>query len=98
MKQEIEIEMDDTEVDEYDDYQYEMSNHIAHSFIDEQVLPAVKEFDYNNPNEDYVPGVASFGLFYKLVESLLVDGFSPEQLKEVIDDFEVMVIEDNQIH
>lgn len=98
MKQELQIEVDECEVDEFDDFQYEMSNEIAHNFIDEQVMPAVIEFDYNNPNEDYVPGVASFGLFFKLVESLLVEGFTPEQLKEVIDDFEVDIIDSSQIH
>lgn len=98
MKQEVELELDEFEVDEYDDFQYEMSTEIAQSFIDDQVLPAVMEFDFANPNEDYIPGVASFNLYFKLVEKLLLEGFTQDQLKEVIDDFDINEIDFNQIH
>lgn len=99
MKQELQIDIeDDSEVDEYEDFQYEMSNEMAHSFINDHIFPVVMEFDYNNPNEDYVPGVAIFGLFYKLVETLLIEGFDSDQLKEVIDEFDVTVIDSDQIH
>lgn len=82
------------EVDEYDDYQYELTTELAHDFIDETVMPMLEEFDFNNSSEDYIPGVATFGLFIRVVGSLLLEGFTTEQLKEVIDDFSVESIDD----
>lgn len=93
MKTEQTLE-NDCEVDEFDDYQYELTTELAHDFIDETVMPMLEEFDFNNPSEDYVPGVATFGLFIRVVGSLLLEGFTTEQLKEIIDDFSVESIND----
>lgn len=93
MKTEQTLE-NDCEVDEFDDYQYELTTELAHDFIDETVMPMLEDFDFNNPSEDYVPGVATFGLFIRVVGSLLLEGFTTEQLKEVIDDFSVESIND----
>lgn len=93
MKTEQTIETE-CEVDEYDDYQYELTTELAHDFIDETVMPMLEEFDFHNPSEDYIPGVATFGLFIRVVGSLLLEGFTNEQLKEVIDDFSVENIDD----
>lgn len=93
MKTEQTLE-NDCEVDEFDDYQYELTTELAHDFIDETVMPMLEDFDFNNPSEDYVPGVATFGLFIRVVGSLLLEGFTTEQLKEIIDDFSVESIND----
>lgn len=87
----------DCEVDEYDDYQYELTTELAHDFIDSDIMPMLEEFDFNNPSEDYIPGVATFGLFVRVVGSLLLEGFSTEQLKEIIDDFSIESI-DETVH
>ena len=87
----------DFEVDEYDDFQYEVTTDMAHEFVEQAILPMIEEFDYQNPNEDYIPGVATFGLYIKLVERLLEDGFSQDQLKEIINDFSVIDV-DGRVH
>lgn len=87
MKTEPVIEIDEAEVDEFDDYQYEITTELAQEFINCEILPILEEFDHNNPNEEYIPGVATFGLYLKLVGVLLSDGFEPEQLIGVINEF-----------
>jgi len=90
MKHETIIELDEVEVDEYDEYQYEVTTDMAQDFINSEMLPVLEEFDYNNPSEDYVPGVATFGMYLKLVEILLIAGFTSEQLIEVITEFDIV--------
>lgn len=85
MKSEQVVEQE-IDVDEYDDFQYELTSDLAHQFVDETIMPMLQEFDYNNPLEDYIPGVASFGLYIKLVKNLLGEGFTQEQLKEIVDE------------
>lgn len=89
MKPETEVIQEDDIVDEYDDYQYEFTSELAYTFIEEEVIPFLEEFDYNNPEEDYVPGMATFNLYTRLIEMLLLQGFTPDQLKESIDEFSV---------
>lgn len=66
------------------------SNPLSQNFINHEMLPVLEEFDYNNPSEDYVPGVATFGLYLKLVEVLLISGYTPEQLIEIVNEFDVV--------
>jgi hypothetical protein len=75
------------EVDEYDDEQYESSTATAAAFVDETILPLIDQFDYENPDPEYVPGCATFGLFTRVVGILAESGFTPEELKATIDDF-----------
>jgi hypothetical protein len=84
----------DIEVDEYDDFQYEMTSEMAHNFIQEALIPLLEEFDFNNPNEDYIPGVATYELFMKIVSRMLEEGFTQEQLKDAIDEYNVYCIDD----
>lgn len=93
-KEDLVDEIIEDTVDEYDDYQYEYSSEIAYKFIDEEIIPFLEEFDYDNPEEDYVPGMATFSLYTKLIELLILDGYSVEHLKEVIDGFSVEYISD----
>ena len=96
MKSEISSEVEN-EVNEYEDFQYEESTELAQYFIEDEIMPLLEKFDYDNPNEDYVPGVATFGLFSTLISELLVDGFTPDQLKDVIDEFTMINI-DGHVH
>jgi hypothetical protein len=93
MKPEISAETE-IEIDEYEDYQYEESTEMADQFVDEEIIPLLAKFDYDNPEEDYVPGVATFNLYTKLVNILIQEGFEAETLKEVIDEFALMCIDD----
>jgi hypothetical protein len=81
-------------VDEYDDYQHEISNEMANDFIEEEIFPLLDEFDYNNENSDYIPGIATFCLFAKLCIQLMGEGYSVEELKSVVDDFSIYCVDD----
>lgn len=86
MKTEITYE-DDQGVDEYDDYQYEYSNDVANDFIDDTLMPALHQFDYNNENDEYIPGIATFALFARLCIDLVNDGYAVDELKKMVEDF-----------
>lgn len=96
MKPEISAETE-LEIDEYEDYQYEESTAMADQFVDEEILTRLVKFDYENDEEDYVPGVATFNLYTKLVNILIQEGFEAEQLKEIIDEFSLMCV-DETVH
>ena len=49
-------------------------------FIETNIIPQLEEFDYNNDDKDYVPGMATYILFNKIVDNLLAEGFTTEQL------------------
>ena len=79
--------LDNLETDsemEYEDWQYEMSTSLAVEFIDEQIIPVLDGFDYENADGDYIPGVATYVLFTRIVESLVEQGFTDEEMKRVI--------------
>jgi hypothetical protein len=84
-------------VDEFDDYQYDVSTELSAEFIDNTLMPMLDEFDYGNSNPDYIPGVASFGLYIKLVQALLEEGFTKEQLVETVNEFSVHIV-DGPVH
>jgi hypothetical protein len=79
------VELDDSE---YEDWQYEFSSDIASDFVDEQLIPALDQFDYDNSDRDYIPGIASYVLFTRMVESLTEQGFDGEELKRLIDEIQ----------
>lgn len=93
MKAEIIIEADQ-EVDEYDDYQHEVSNDLANHFVEEQLLPLLDEFDYNNECDEYIPGIATFCLFAKLLIQLMNEGYSVDELKNIVDEFSDFCVDD----
>lgn len=93
MKAEIIVE-DDNTVDEYDDYQYEISNELANHFVDDEIFPLLQEFDLNNENSDYVPGIATFCLFAKLCIYMITEGASVDELKKMVDDFSQYCVDD----
>lgn len=93
MKAEVVFESDQ-EVDEYDDYQHEVSNELANQFVEGEIIPLLEEFDYNNENGDYIPGIATFCLFAKLIIQFIGEGYTAEELKKIIDDFGQFCVDD----
>jgi hypothetical protein len=76
----------DQSVDEYDEYQHEVSNAMANDFLDERILPQLQEFDFSNANVDYIPGIATFCLFTKLLIELINTGYTVDDIKTMVDD------------
>lgn len=93
MKAEIYIESD-AGVDEYDDYQHEVSNELANAFVEDEILPLLEEFDYNNESSEYVPGMATFCLFAKLLIQFMGEGYTVEELKKIVEDFSEFCVDD----
>jgi len=91
------VDDEQIEFDEYQDYQYEYSTEAASQFLDSQLLPQLDEFDWGNNHEDYVPGVASWGLYMKLIHRLLQSGFSADEMRQVIDDLSEYAITGDEI-
>lgn len=96
MKAEIVIEIDQG-VDEYDDYQHEISNDLANHFVEQELLPILEDFDYRNQCGEYIPGVATFCLFAKLLIQFLNEGYTVEELKSIVDDFSELCV-DGPVH
>lgn len=75
---------EDDNFDEYEDFQYEETYELAHEFVNGMIMPMIKEFDYNNSNEDYIPGIACYTLLTELVKSMSQQGFTVEQIQEIV--------------
>lgn len=75
--------------DEESQEQWELSksNEAASEFLEEVIIPLVDQFEFENEEEHYIPGVASFLLYIRLVESLSQNGWSIEELKQAVDEF-----------
>lgn len=93
MKAEIIIETEQG-VDEYDDYQHEISNELANFFVEERILPLLDDFDYNNECQEYIPGIATFCLFAKLLIQMMNDGYSVDDLKDIVQEFSQYCVDD----
>lgn len=78
-----------TDVDEslYEDWEFDYTNNMVEEFLEEKIIPELDRFDFENKDENYVPGVASFTLFTRMIETLIETGWSKEELKQAIDDF-----------
>jgi hypothetical protein len=63
------------------------SNEAATEFLDNTIFPLMDDFESNNDNPDYVPGIASFMLYVYLIEHLSENGWSADELKQTIDEF-----------
>lgn len=77
------------EVDEshYEDWEFDYTNNMVEEFLENEIMPALEKFDFSNRDENYVPGVASFTLYTRLIELLVDNGWTTDELKEAIDDF-----------
>lgn len=79
----------DLEVDDYqyEDWEFEYTNNLVEEFLEETVIPLMENFDFAKDDENYIPGVASFTLFTRLVEMLTENGWNVEQLKNTVEEF-----------
>lgn len=71
----------------YEDWEFDYTNNVVEEFLGNEVLPKLEKFDFENSDENYVPGVASFTLYTVLIEWLIQNGWNHEELKQAIDDF-----------
>lgn len=81
---EVNLEVDETH---YEDWEFDYTNNMVEEFLTEDIIPKLESFDFGNKDENYVPGVASFTLYTRLIELLIENGWTTEELKEAIDDF-----------
>lgn len=88
------IQVEDEQGEAYDDYQIEASNDMANDFIEENIIPQLYDFEFNNEDKDYLTGVATFALFARLCIELIGDGYTADQLKEIVDDFKYSCVSD----
>ncbi len=93
MKTELVFEADQS-VDEYDEFQHEVSNELANKFVEEAIFPLLEEFDFNNECDEYIPGIATFCLFAKLCIHLMNEGYSTEELKSIVEEFSEFCVDD----
>lgn len=76
--------------DSYEDWEFDYTNNAVHEFLEETILPAIENFDFNHNDENYVPGVASFTLFTRMINILLENGWTADELKNAVDEFSNM--------
>lgn len=81
---EVELEVGDNH---YEDWEFDYTNNMVEEFLDNEIMPSLEKFDFENRDENYVPGVASFTLYTRLIELLIENGWTPDDLKEAINDF-----------
>ena len=71
----------------YEDWEFDYTNNMVEEFLEEDILPKVEKFDFENKDENYVPGVACFTLYTRMIEVLSENGWTTEELKKAVDDF-----------
>ena len=64
--------------------QIEKSALLACDFIYDTVLPLLDEFENDNDDPDYIPGVATHGLFVALIQELADLGYTQKDLNKEI--------------
>ena len=64
--------------------QIEKSALLACDFIYDTLLPLLEEFENNNDDPDYIPGVATHGLFVALIQELADLGYTQKDLNKEI--------------
>jgi ribose 5-phosphate isomerase len=64
--------------------QIEKSALIACDFIYDTLLPLLEEFENDNDDPDYIPGVATHGLFVALIQELADLGYTQKDLNKEI--------------
>lgn len=76
--------------DSYEDWEFDYTNDVVHEFLEETIIPMVESFDFNQNDENYVPGVACFTLFTRMINILLENGWTAEELKNAVEEFAVL--------
>jgi hypothetical protein len=64
--------------------QIENSALVACDFIYDTLLPLLDEFENNNDDPDYIPGIATHGLFVALIQELADLGYTQKDLNKEI--------------
>jgi len=64
--------------------QIEKSALLACDFIYETLLPLLDEFENDNDDPEYIPGVATHGLFIALIQELADLGYTQRDLNKEI--------------
>ena len=64
--------------------QIEKSALLACDFIYDTLLPLLEEFENDNDDPDYIPGVATHGLFVALIQELADLGYTQKDLNREI--------------
>lgn len=64
--------------------QIEKSALMACDFIYDTLLPLLEEFENDNDDSEYIPGVATHGLFVALIQELADLGYTQRDLNKEI--------------
>ena len=64
--------------------QIEKSALSACDFIYDTLLPILEEFENDNDDPDYIPGIATHGLFVALIQELADLGYTQKDLNKEI--------------
>jgi len=64
--------------------QIENSALLACDFIYETLLPLLDDFENDNDDPDYIPGIATHGLFVALIQELADLGYTEKDLRKEI--------------
>jgi len=64
--------------------QIENSALLACDFIYDTLLPLLEEFENENDDPDYIPGIATHGLFVALIQELADLGYTQKDLNKEI--------------
>jgi ribose 5-phosphate isomerase len=64
--------------------QIEKSALLSCDFIYDTLLPLLEEFENNNDDPEYIPGVATHGLFVALIQELADLGYTQRALNKEI--------------
>jgi ribose 5-phosphate isomerase len=64
--------------------QIEKSALVACDFIYDTLLPLLDEFENDNDDPEYIPGIATHGLFVALIQELADLGYTEKDLRKEI--------------
>ena len=64
--------------------QIENSALLACDFIYDTIIPLLEEFENNNDDPEYIPGIATHGLFVALIQELADLGYTQKDLNKEI--------------
>jgi hypothetical protein len=71
--------------DDYEEWQFEYSYDMAQDFVT-QTIDELHDFDLANPDDKYIPGCATYGLFTALIPKLAEMGYTIEDLTREIEE------------
>lgn len=85
------------ETTEREDWEFEYANEIVEEFLEKAIIPALYAFDFQNEDEHYIPGLALYTLFAKIVTMLGDQGWTEDQLTSAISEF-LLISDDHSDH